>query len=63
MFHNVEIVPGASPYAKNESEADAIMKRLAGLLAFAEREGIRSLGLGDVPELFGQEHNQPGLAS
>ena len=63
MFHNVEIVPGASPYAKNESEADAIMKRLAGLLAFAELEGIRSLGLGDVPELFGQEHNQPGLAS
>jgi hypothetical protein len=52
MFHNVEIVPGASPYAKNETEADAIMNRLAGLLAFAEREGIRSLGLGDVPELF-----------
>jgi hypothetical protein len=52
MFHNVEIVQGASPYAKNEAEADAIMKRLAGLLAFAEREGIRSLGLGDVPELF-----------
>ena len=52
MFHNVEIIPGASPYAKNEAEADAIMNRLAGLLAFAEREGISSLGLGDVPELF-----------
>ena len=52
MFHNVEIVPGASPYAKNEAEADAIMNRLAGLLAFAEREGIHSLGLGDVAELF-----------
>jgi hypothetical protein len=52
MFHNVEIVPGASPYAKNEAEADAITNRLAGLLAFAEREGIRSLGLGDVQELF-----------
>jgi len=52
MFHNVEIIPLASPYARNEAEADAIMERLAGLLAFAEREGIRSLGLGDVPELF-----------
>jgi hypothetical protein len=52
MFHNVEIVPGASPYAKNEAGADAIMNRLAGLLAFAEREGIHSLGLGDVAELF-----------
>jgi hypothetical protein len=28
------------------------MKRLEGLLALAEREGIRSVGLGDVPELF-----------
>ncbi len=52
MFHNVEIVPGTSPYAKNEAEAGAIMGRLAGLLAWADREGIRSLGLGDVPELF-----------
>jgi hypothetical protein len=52
MFHNVEIIPQASPYATNEAEADAIMNRLAGLLAFAEREGIQSLGLGDVPELF-----------
>ena len=66
MFHNVEIVPQASPYATNEAEADAILKRLAGLLAFAEREGIRSLGLGDVPELFAhssQERERPGLAS
>jgi hypothetical protein len=52
MFHNVEIVPRTSPYAANEAEADAIINRLAGLLAFAEREGIRSVGLGDVPELF-----------
>jgi len=52
MFHNVEVIPGASPYAANEAEADAILRRLAGLLAFAEREGIGSLGLGDVPDLY-----------
>ncbi|MDE1985970.1 MAG: hypothetical protein KGJ53_09485 [Alphaproteobacteria bacterium] len=52
MFHNVEVIPLASPYAKNESEADAIIERLAGLLAWAEREGVLSLGLGDVPSLF-----------
>jgi hypothetical protein len=52
MFHNVDVIPGASPFAKNETEADAVIKRLAELLAFAQREGIRSLGLGDVPELF-----------
>ncbi|MDE2630852.1 MAG: hypothetical protein KGM97_07665, partial [Alphaproteobacteria bacterium] len=52
MFHNVEVIPGASPYAKNEAEAGAILQRLAGLLAFAQREGVSSLGLGDVPDLF-----------
>jgi hypothetical protein len=52
MFHNVEIMPHTSPYAKNEAEADAILGRLEGLLAWADREGIRSLALGDVPELF-----------
>lgn len=61
MFHNVEIVPRASPYAKNEAEADAILERLAGLLAFAEREGIRSLGLGDVPELFAYSSPSTGF--
>jgi len=52
MFHNVEIVPGASPYAKDEAEAKTILQRLAGLLAWAKREGVGSIGLGDVPELF-----------
>lgn len=52
IFHNVEIVPGMSPYAKNEAEADAILKRMAGLLKWAKREGVRNIGLGDVPELF-----------
>lgn len=52
MFHNVEIVPGASPYAATPAEADAIMARLAGLLAWAERREVRCIGLADVPELF-----------
>ena len=52
MFHNVEVVAQTSPYAQNESEAAAILRRLAGLLAWAEREGVRSLGLGDIRELF-----------
>jgi hypothetical protein len=52
MFHNGEVVPRATPYAQNETEADAILQRLAGLLAWTEREGIRTIGLSDVPELF-----------
>lgn len=52
MFHNVEIVPGMSPYADDEAGAGAILSRLDGLLAFAQRERIAVIGLSDVPGLF-----------
>ena len=52
MFHNVEVVAGASPYARDQGQADAILGRLADLLAFARSAGIRSVGLGDLPELL-----------
>ncbi|WP_394850246.1 hypothetical protein LZC95_22665 [Pendulispora brunnea] len=48
MFHNVEIIANGSPYAKNEREAQAILARLEGLLAFARAEGIKVVGLSDV---------------
>jgi hypothetical protein len=52
MFHNVEVVPGKSPYAQDEREARAILDRLAALLDFARAQGIRVIGLSDVAELF-----------
>ena len=52
MFHNVEVIHGASPYASDEAGAKAILDRLAALLAFAEREAIAVVGLGDVPEIL-----------
>lgn len=52
MFHNVEVIPGASPYAADEDGAKAILERLAALLAFAERESIAVVGLSDVPEIL-----------
>jgi peptidoglycan/xylan/chitin deacetylase (PgdA/CDA1 family) len=51
MFHNVEVVPGASPYASNEGGCRRILRRLAALLRFAESHAITCIGLGDVPEL------------
>jgi hypothetical protein len=53
MFHNVEIIPDGSPYASDEDSARAILDRLGALLAFAERESISVVGLGDVPEILG----------
>lgn len=52
MFHNVEVVPGASPYAQTEREAAGILGRLAELLAFARGEGIAVVGLGDIPDIL-----------
>jgi hypothetical protein len=49
MFHNVEIIPGASPYAASDDAARAILGRLDALLAWAEKEAIAVVGLGDVP--------------
>jgi hypothetical protein len=53
MFHNVEVVPGTSPYASDEEEARGILDRLRALLSFARRAGISVVGLGDVPEILG----------
>jgi hypothetical protein len=52
MFHNVEVIPGASPYARTEAAAAAIVGRLAALLAFASSAAIPVIGLSDVPELL-----------
>lgn len=53
MLHNTEVIPDASPYADTESDAKAILDRLRVLLAFAQRESISVIGLGDVPEILG----------
>ncbi len=52
MFHNVEVLPGTSPYAATEAQAIALVGRLRALLDFAAREGVRTIGLSDVPEVL-----------
>jgi hypothetical protein len=50
MLHNVELMPGASPYAASEKQASKIQKRLAALLEFARSEAITTIGLADIPD-------------
>ncbi len=45
MFHNVEITPGASPYATDEHAADGILRRLYDVLAYARANDIAVVGL------------------
>lgn len=49
MFHNVEIVAGASPYAATDRAATTLLSRLDALLSWARSEGVKAVGLGDVP--------------
>jgi hypothetical protein len=52
MFHNVEVVADASPYAATDTEAHRIVDRLAALLEFARSEGVTYARLGDLPQLL-----------
>lgn len=52
MFHNVEVVADASPYAATDARARAILDRVQALLQFARREAIAVIGLADVPEVL-----------
>ena len=52
MFHNVEVVAGASPYAATEEEARRTVDRVGALLEYCRGEGMACVGLGDVPELW-----------
>jgi hypothetical protein len=52
MFHNVEVIAGASPYAETDRAARTILERVGALLSFAARESMRMVTLSDVAELF-----------
>jgi hypothetical protein len=52
MFHNVEAVAGASPYAATEETAQRIVDRLGALLDFARREDMACVGLADIPGIL-----------
>ncbi|MDP9033721.1 MAG: hypothetical protein M3O50_02865 [Myxococcota bacterium] len=52
MFHNVEVVAGASPYASTDRAARRIVDRLGALLDFARTNRIACVGLSDIPEVL-----------
>jgi len=42
MFHNVELVPGASPYSQTEEDVTRYLDTLKRVFAHAEKRGLRS---------------------
>ena len=53
MFHSVEALPGASPYAQTAADVDRLESSLERLFAhLRDRYDVESLGLGDAAGVF-----------
>jgi hypothetical protein len=52
MFHNVEVIPGLSPYTKNIQQAEAYLRELEKFLAHCSNSGITASRLSDLYEVF-----------
>jgi hypothetical protein len=52
MFHNVEVMPGLSPYTHTESDCKAYMEQLEKFFIFCKNNNIRGLTLNDVFKIY-----------
>jgi hypothetical protein len=54
MFHNVEVLPGLSPYSRTERDCRRYLNTLQSFLRFALREGYVPVTLSELHERFRQ---------
>ena len=57
MFHSMEIMPGASPYAATEKDCQRILDRIEHVLAYAKDNEFRFSTLGEMPRFFPSSHS------
>lgn len=50
MFHNVELVPGKSPYCATAADCEAMLQRIDSIFALLARRNYRFKALGEVTE-------------
>ncbi|MEW6088681.1 MAG: hypothetical protein AB1498_10315 [bacterium] len=51
MFHNIELIPGKSPYTKSEEECREYMKLLEKFMVFCLKERIESVNLSKLYDI------------
>jgi hypothetical protein len=51
MFHNVEIMPGLSPYSRNESDCTAYLNQLASIFQYCKSKDVISVALTDLYDI------------
>jgi hypothetical protein len=52
MFHNVEVLPGRSPYVQTDEESQNYLKLLETFLNFARNSGIRGITLSELYDVY-----------
>ena len=45
MFHNVEVMPGLSPYSKDVAAARKLVRQLEAYLQWCSRKGVQGISL------------------
>lgn len=52
MFHNVEVLPGISPYVQKPQEAKEYLEQIQFFVSYVSNLGGRSVGLSDLYQVF-----------
>ena len=52
MFHSMEVIPKATPYPQDESEARRFIDDMTQVLRWCQSEGFEFHGLSDLPDFF-----------
>jgi hypothetical protein len=52
MFHNVEVLPGLSPYTSTEEDCRRYLEDLRRFFAFCQEENIQGIGLSKLYDVF-----------
>ena len=52
MFHNVEVMPGLSPYCKNETDCANYLKDLESFFIFCKEYKVESIKLSDLYDVY-----------
>jgi hypothetical protein len=52
MFHNVEVIPGSSPYVQNALQRQQYLDQLRFFISYVSKLGAQSVGLSDLFQIF-----------
>lgn len=52
MFHNVEVLPGLSPYTKTDNDCKKYLQQLEHFFSYCNMKGITGVGLSELYEIF-----------